>query len=265
VDATIVGTVAGVYRAPVKSIGIEVLQRAEITWMGLVGNRQLLVWDIQRGHVITAKHPDGSPLLMVGSHSVQGRFGIDFPDGESYWLDEMDATNKLSDYLGRKVGLIHTGSSALARTPASYPTNYGDLCLRPGMGVDSTAVHALTTASIDQIGMEIDEAAIRYRPTFIVKTIEGLVGFCEDSWTHRLVRVGSCTLVVRKLTERCPEPKWARRGLSSSSVLPQRGDLTRLTRRVAPGAEKPTMWLGVYLTVVDPGTFDFGDIVYLLN
>ena len=72
-------TVAEIWRFPVKSMGGERLKSAEITELGITGDRGWGIFDVDTGTVLTARR---APELLFATASIEGReVIIDLPDG----------------------------------------------------------------------------------------------------------------------------------------------------------------------------------------
>src|ERR671910_3832864 len=98
----IVGAVAGLWRFPVKSMGGERLEQAELTEHGLVGDRAYALIDANTGKVVSAKSVKLFPgLLGCRAAFVEPpRSGgelppvrIMLPDGTSVTSDSSDVTD----------------------------------------------------------------------------------------------------------------------------------------------------------------------------
>src|SRR5688500_173090 len=59
------GTVAALWRYPVKSMGGEALRAAPLDERGLLGDRAYAVLDVATGHVASAKHPRKWAALLA--------------------------------------------------------------------------------------------------------------------------------------------------------------------------------------------------------
>ena len=110
----VVGSVAGLWRFPVKSMRGEQLQEAELTERGVLGDRAYALIDKDTGKVVSAKSvklfPDlfgckaafvEPPRLNENMPAVQ----ITLPDGTSVRSDSGDVDRVLSGYFKRNVRL----------------------------------------------------------------------------------------------------------------------------------------------------------------
>jgi uncharacterized protein YcbX len=212
-------------RYPVKAMGGESLELADVDTRGLVGDRVYAVVDSD-GKLATGKHsrrfrrrdevfefasrttPDG---VRVGGRGREWRV----PD------DDLDRA--LSDALGAPVRV-------LPETTTPY--------------FDAGHVSLVGTASLDwcraRLGVDADRR--RIRPNLVVETAEP---FIEETWSG--LTVGGVRLVHVERIERCRMIDIAQEG------LPRDG------RWLKALTEARGMCLGVYLDVAEPGRVSLGD------
>src|SRR5437867_13214234 len=110
----IVGSVAELWRFPVKSMKGERLAQAQLTEAGLVGDRAYALIDADTGKVVSAKSVKLFPDLLACRAAFiappQARrevppVRIELPDGTSVTSDSSDADRALSAYFRRDVRL----------------------------------------------------------------------------------------------------------------------------------------------------------------
>ena len=110
----VVGSVAGLWRFPVKSMRGEQLQEAELTERGVLGDRAYALIDTDTGKVVSAKSVKLFPdLFSCKAAFVESpRRGSDvppvqmsLPDGTSVRSDSGDVDRVLSAYFKRNVKL----------------------------------------------------------------------------------------------------------------------------------------------------------------
>ncbi|MFD7032188.1 MOSC domain-containing protein [Streptomyces sp. NPDC059917] len=280
------GTVAALYRYPVKSMLGEELTRAEVTTRGLTGDRRFAVLD-GSGAVGSAKHPRKwgellrcrSRLVGTGAAGAAGAARVELPDGTvlSAGAAELDA--RLSDLLSRPVRVsdVPPEHGALERAVPEYPGGVPDV-LRAGAVVDGTgstitsgrvspgtfldfgAVHLLTTASLRRLRMlhpggDFDPR--RFRPNLLVD-VPDVDGFPEDSWAGATLRIGRALLRVTVPTPRCAVPT-----LGHDELPADPGVMRAVARehRVPVLTLGALACLGVYADVLEPGTVETGDAV----
>src|SRR5687767_2616859 len=109
-----VGSIASVWRFPVKSMQGERLEQAEMTERGIVGDRAYALIDTETGKVVSAKSVKRFPDLLncratflappqAGHDPPPVR--ITLPDGTTLTSDASDTDQVLSAYFGRSVSL----------------------------------------------------------------------------------------------------------------------------------------------------------------
>jgi uncharacterized protein YcbX len=243
-----VGTVAQLWRHPVKSMGGERLTSFELAAGGVPGDRQWALRPLDgTDRVLTARRTP--PLLhalarLAGDDDVQ----IVLPDGRRLAGTGPDTDAALSAWLGFPVGL----AAADPTVPAAYDVVLDDgtvvaMPTRPGSFQDSRSatLHLLSTATLD------GDDPRRYRANVVVAT-DGLP-FDDDAWIGRRLRIGATAeVVVTKPCTRCVMVTRDQPGLLT--------DRTRLTRLLPRGVN-----LGVMATVAVPGRVQAGDPVTFVD
>ncbi len=272
------GTVAAIFRYPVKSMLGESIESAEIHDAGIVGDRVWAVRDELRGNFMTGKRV-GALMGCIGRspRSGAGVPEIELPTGDAFRADDPSAGQRLSEYLGHRVTLWPCESPPVERTPAASPAELEAILARaPGepspdlsgipkefleLGgrsvkpfVDLAPLMLLTAESIATILQSAPEAKIdvrRFRPSVTINAIEQS-RFPEQQWIGRRVRVGDSVWQVRMT---CPRCVMTTHGFAE---LPQ--DPTVLRRLVSEAGGN----LGVYASVERPGRIHVGDAVEVL-
>src|SRR5437588_6284904 len=109
-----VGSVAGLWRFPVKSMKGEPIEQAELTPRGLVGDRAYALIDVDTGKVVSAKSVKLFPRMLdcraafVEPPKSDGGLPpvrITLPDSSTVTSDSSNAAQMLSSYFGRNVKL----------------------------------------------------------------------------------------------------------------------------------------------------------------
>lgn len=242
------GSVASLWRYPVKSMMGEELNAAEITERGLLGDRAYAVVDSSDGKVASAKNPRKWPQLFdfraafVDTPRPGGKVPpvrITLPNGTVVTSEQSDLNQTLSRALNREVTLDETerghrevveSSSPNPWTPKAeeywpdmegldYRDTVTDFNLPEGTFFDCAVVHLLTTATVDRLRELYPEGRFevrRFRPNVVVETASGVRDFVENAWIGRTLAIGD---VVRlSLTGPCPR--------CVMTTLPQ-GDLAK--------------------------------------
>jgi uncharacterized protein len=290
-----IGTVAALWRYPVKSMQGERLDAAEVTANGTVGDRSYAVVDVETGKVASAKHPRkwGRLLECEAAFVSQPAAGvppppvrITLPDGATVRSDDAGVDDALSSALGRPARLtsvvpdectleeVWPDIEGLA--PAEFieqtTTDHEDgepvsdiamgLAAPKGTFYDLAVLHLLTTATLEHLGSLYPEGRFdvrRYRPNVLIDT--GERGFVENDWPGRTVGIGSdLEASVSLATMRCVMTTLAQPDLPKDRVLLQ--TIARHNRIEIPGLGH---WAcaGVYAGVAAPGSVRVGDPVSL--
>lgn len=247
-----VGTIAQVWRYPVKSFQGERVESLDLAPGGATGDRTLAVVDPAAGKVLSAKRY--ADLVLASARLDGERLAITLPDGSEHASDDPDVHQVLSDWLGLEVRLttppagrvfpmeMYSGMSDEDSPVFDWPGP-------PGTWLDLADAHWLTTASLAAIAAERPESqwdVRRFRPTALIETSGS--GFVEEGWTS--VEAGSLVTEVFMPTPRCSMPSRAQPGLDRDKSI-------GTTIRDSNGNN-----LGVYAKVTQSGTVRVGDPVH---
>lgn len=251
--ATHQGTVATCWRYPVKSL--QGLRTGELTLTpaGVAGDRARGLVDAADGHLLSAKRT--AALLDATATDV----AITLPDGTVVNLDHPLADDVLSAWLGRAVRLVaprngRTVNYRMTFDPPNDDAEEVDIPAPAGTFLDLAAVHLVTTATLEGCAAarpDLDWDERRFRPNLVVSTTGD--PFVEDGWAGRRLRIGSAVLSVDQPTVRCAMPLRAQPG-----GLERQPDLFAAMGELNEAAPNH---LGVYCSVVRPGTIRTGDRV----
>ncbi|WP_236653489.1 MOSC domain-containing protein [Streptacidiphilus melanogenes] len=274
------GSVAALWRYPVKSMLGEALDEAAVTESGLDGDRRLAVLDVATGKVASAKQPRLWRGLLMFRATLAAAEGapvrIRRHDDRSCREAGDPATDALlSGVLGRAVTLIDTppAGATLDRARPDQVLRDGvtaevdadvvafGSASPPGAFFDFAPLHLVTTATLARIAELSPRGRVelqRYRPNLVLDTTEE--PFAEHAWAGREWRVGP-ELVLRVVasTPRCAVPTLAH------GPLPGDADALRVPsvhHRVPALPGRPAEpCVGVYAQVVRPGRVRLGDSV----
>lgn len=178
--------VVGLWRFPVKSIGGEMLERAEVGELGITGDRQWGVQDVATGKVLTARR---EPKLLFASARLteDGAVDVQLPDGH----------RDLSEWLGYEVQLVRAepGVRGSFENPLDFENDSDWMEWQGPDGVfhDSkrTRFSLVSTATLR------DWDARRFRTNVVVD--EG----GEDELVGQRIRIGTVEADVTKQIDRC--------------------------------------------------------------
>jgi hypothetical protein len=282
--ATVVGTVAELWRYPVKSMQGEQLRQAHVTEAGVEGDRAFALIDAETGNIASAKRPSRWGRLLEASARLAGSGAatITLPDGEALATDDDRAEKLLSEFIGRDVRLESTAPAdsvleevwspgkedsplygAQAGTDDGQPlvTYEASFAGPKGTLFDFAAIHLVTTSSLGALQAAHADGAVdvrRFRPNLLIE-VPDEAGFVENDWPEHDITVGDGGLVLRGLirTPRCVMTTLAQPDLDRDRGILQ--TTNRVNRARVFGGEYPCV--GVYCSVVGPGAVAVGDHV----
>lgn len=285
------GSVASLWRYPVKSMMGEEPDASDVSERGLVGDRAYALVDRETGKLASAKHPrKWGRLFDFGAVFVEPpRVGhpapavrITFPGGFTVTSKEPDLDRMLSEALDREVTVAASapeggvfeevwpavkgsrlyghavpreGEEVITEVPASFAAPSGTF-------FDFSAVHLITTNTLDrlrELAPESRFAVRRFRPNIVVRVPQAR-GFVENDWARRVVAIGGVRLKVIIPTPRCVMTTLAQGDLPSDARILQ---VTAEHNRIRAGRLGELPCAGVYAAVLTPGTIRRGDPVRL--
>lgn len=291
----IVGSVAGLWRFPVKSMLGERLHEAHLTPRGLVGDRAFALIDAETGKVVSAK----SVKLFPDMFRCRAAFvkplrpddelppvEITLPDETTVTSDSSDIDRVLSTCLRRDVRLAraapedftidqyhpdiedvdpagHRDSVVEQRLGSAFFAEAGlDSPVPVGSFFDLFPLSVLTTSTLGRLAelrpqSRFDER--RFRMNVIVSTPEP--GFVENDWVGHELALGDAA----RLRVAMPDPRCVMTTLAQAE-LPKDGDVLRTLvqhNRLHVGGPGPYPCAGVYAVVQVPGAVRAGDPVAL--
>ncbi|MGB7416575.1 MAG: MOSC N-terminal beta barrel domain-containing protein [Thermosynechococcaceae cyanobacterium] len=266
-----VGSIASLWRYPVKSMLGEAIESAEVTAHGLLGDRAYALRDIQTGRIASAKNPKKWAKLLdfqaaleaiPQAHEAIPAVKVVLPDGNSITSEASDASTVLSTLLGREVQLL----SSVPETPSldqywpavegtAHQDTVTELLMPPGTFFDSCAIHAITTATLarlQELYPEGDFKRERFRPNFVIEPASSEVGFLEDAWVGGILAIGDqVRLSIDTECPRCVVTTLAQAGLSEDL------NILRTT------AKHNKVIAGIRMSVLQGGTIRRNDPIWL--
>lgn len=287
----IVGTIARLWRFPVKSMTGEQIEQSQLSGRGLLGDRAYALFDNATGKVVSAKSVRLFPnILSCRAAYVEppqpGRdlppVRIKFADGTSTTSDSGSIDRVLSEYFRRDISL--TRSAPENFTIDQYhpdiegldPEGRRDVVVDQKLGsayfaeagipspvpagafFDLFPVSVLTTSTLERLN-EIKPTSRfedrRFRMNLIVGANEA--GFVENAWVGRELAIGNdVKLMVAISDPRCVMTTLPQDDLpGDSDILRTLVQNNRL--QVADSGQFPCA--GVYAVVTAGGTIRVGD------
>lgn len=246
-----VGTVAQLWRYPVKSFQGEQVERLELGPGGAMGDRMLAVVDPAARKVLSGKR---YPALLMASARLDGDdIVLTLPNGSSHEASDSAVHRALSAWLDLDVRLeappsdtvfpmeMHTGMSDDTTPVFDWPGPQGTW-------LDLADAHWLTTASL-AAAAALHPAGVwdvrRFRPTALIDAPGD--GWVEDTWSS--VEVGPVGSEVLMPTPRCTMPSRAQPGFEIDLAI---GTTIR---------DRHDNNLGVYAAITHGGAVTLGDTV----
>ncbi|MBW4582319.1 MAG: MOSC domain-containing protein [Tildeniella nuda ZEHNDER 1965/U140] len=229
---SLVGSVATLWRYPVKSMLGEELEASEVTEQGLLGDRAYALLDTQSGRVASAKNPKKWAKLLsfqaaytaMPMREALPPVTVSLPDGGSVTSEAIDTSSILSGLLGRDVQLLSSAPQT-ASLDQYWPNVEGtahqetttELVLPPGTFFDSCFVHAITTATLARLQELYPDGQFdlrRFRPNILIKPIADEASFVEDAWVGSVLAIGDkVRLSIDTACPRCVVTTLAQAGL----------------------------------------------------
>ena len=288
-----VGTVANLWRFPVKSMLGEQLESVELTVGGILGDRAYALIDIESGKVVSAKSVRLFPN-MFGCRAAfveQPKSGrelppvrITLPDGTSVSSESSDVDSLLSSFFGRRVTLARAAPADF--TIDMYhpdvedvgPEGHRDTVVEQKLGsaffaeagmespvpvgafFDLFPMTVLTTSTLDKLNSIRPESRFdqrRFRMNVIVDTKED--GFVENGWVNHKLTIGDGV----RLKVVVPDSRCVMTTLGQEE-LPKDSDVLRTLvqhNKLQLGDKGQFPCAGVYAVVEAPGVMRLLDPV----
>src|SRR5437879_6346643 len=267
---TLRGSVVALWRYPVKSMMGEELNAAEVTKVGLLGDRAYAIVDSSDGKVASAKNPRKWPQLFNFRAALADapRTGVPvapvrmtLPGGTLTDSTQPDLHQILSKVLKREVKLSALPDQRTATAEEYWPDIEGldhrdtvtDFGLPEGTFFDCAFVHLLTTSTLDRLRGLYPQGRFevrRFRPNIVVETAHGEKDFVENGWIGQMLVIGDAVrLSITGPCARCV-----------MTTLPQ-GDLPKDAGILRTAAQHNRAHVGVYASVLQGGRIRRGDSV----
>jgi uncharacterized protein YcbX len=237
-----VGTVAAVWRYPVKGVGGELVHESRVGWHGLSGDRRFALHRVADASGLPWASPRDFPMLVTwraSDRTAGTALRVTTHDGQEFDIGERDIDT------WRRFG--KHASSLLGETTDL-------MCLWQG-AFDSMSISIVTMNTLRSAGALVDDVAVdprRFRANLVVDC-DGDQPWPESKWLGRELRFGglgdAAVLRADRHTTRC----------QVVDLDPESGDLTfPLFDRLRDANRNRA---GVYATTVHVGTVRTGDTV----
>lgn len=281
--------VSELWRYPVKSMVGETVESVELNELGIVGDRTWATRDLERGAIRGAKKIGG--LMQLSARDLgDGHVEITLADGSTVRTSDADVHERVSSAIGHQVHLepLHSADDldhyrrgapdtddVMAELRAIFgrdedeplpdfsvfPPIIAEFESPPGTYYDVFPLMVMTTAALAALERALPDSNVdirRFRPSFVVDTGDdgagaSTPGHPEFDWTGRRATLGTATI---EFGEKCPRCVMVTREIDRS-IPPDRTILRHIVRDLGQD-------LGVYATIVHPGTVSAGDAITLL-
>jgi len=281
-------TVTGIWRYPVKSMLGEELDVATIGERGLAGDRAYALVDAETGKIVSAKNPQRWRALFA----CRARYlelpeptgdvppvQITLPDGTTVRSDDPYVDDLLSGALGRPVRLTTRAPQKVIieeyRPDAvgvvderSDTVSDGQIALLAPAGTffDCAPVHVVTTASLASLTAAYPSGCFapqRFRPNMLIDCGTDAVGFVENEWVNRSLRVGPDVAFDIVLSV----PRCVMTTLPQGDLPADKGILQTIARenRFDIAGLGPSSCVGAYGIVSTDGVVSCGDDVDVIS
>ena len=285
---TVVGTVSGIHRYPLKSMLGEELESVAFDQRGVVGDRVYALVDDETGKVVSVKRPRrwGRMFELTGRTLDDGRTAVAFPDGEAVAVGDPKLDVRLAEFFGRPVSVadapppdavfeevwvrdLKGGAEPYfgmeSRVEEGEEMIDGGAFMGPaGNFFNFGAVHLVTSSSIDELTRHAPQSrfdADRFRPNLVVDTDDG--GFVETAWQGQTLQIGPVQLRVSITVPRCIMTTLPQGDLPADRDVLRTIAATNSVDVLQTGTPYPCV--GVYADVLAEGEIRRGDPVSLVG
>jgi uncharacterized protein len=278
----VLGTVAEIWRFPVKSFGGERLSATDLDAVGIPGDRRLALRDSATGKILSAKTPGiGTALLECAAVTTADGHVRATVAGSTFDADtERDAlAAALSAHLGRAVTIadaVNDDDQYESYWPEVDDVLLSDVTIdlpiamstEKARFVDLAALQMVATSSLDHLRRLLPDSRIetaRFRPGLVIDTAltaGPTDAFVENGWAQRDARLGGARIRLTDASPRCVMTTLAQHDLPRDRAVLQ--TLAKHNRIETEGLGAFAC-LGVYAEVVEPGPVREGDALVVLG
>lgn len=275
-------SVHSIWKYPVKSMVGGTVDQAQLSLLGIAGDRHWAVRSLEIGGIRGAKKIGG--LMGFAAEFVDAmRVRVILPDGSEVHSDDADVDARISAALGHDVTLVSlpadgnidhfrrgpsTGADPMTelrdvfgREPdeplpdfSAFPPEVVEFESPPGTHYDCWPLMVMTTSALRALGTALPGSNVdirRFRPSLVIDTDSaGTEGHPEFSWTGRTATIGEDGARIEFLKP-CPRCVMTTREVFGG-IPADRAVLRHIVRDLDQN-------LGVYARVINPGTVRAGD------
>ena len=275
--------ISQLWRYPVKSMVGGRVDSVELGELGIVGDRTWAARDLERGGIRGAKKI-GSLMRLAARDIDGGHVEISLPDGSTVRTTDADVDERVSAALDHRVRLerlrpaddlehYRRGAPDSDDVVAElrgifgreddepfpdfsvFPPEITEFESPPGTYYDAFPLLVMTQAALSALSAALPESNVdikRFRPSVVVDTDDddgaSTPGHPEFDWAGRRATIGTATI---EFGAPCPRCVMVTREINDE-IPADRAVLRHIVRDLDQN-------LGVYATVVAPGTVAVGD------
>ena len=276
--------VSQLWRYPVKSMVGGRVDSIDLDELGVVGDRTWAVRDLERGGIRGAKKI-GSLMRLTARDIDDGQVEITLPDGSTVRTTDTDVDERVSAALDHRVRLealrpaddldhYRRGAPDSDDVVAElrgifgreddepfpdfsvFPPIIAEFESPPGTYYDVFPLMVMSEAALEALAVALPDSNVdirRFRPSFVVDAgddgaVASTPGHPEFDWSGRRATIGSATI---EFGAPCPRCVMVTREISSD--IPADG---AVLRHIVRDLDQN---LGIYATIVTPGTIRVGD------
>jgi uncharacterized protein YcbX len=276
--------VSQLWRYPVKSMIGEPVDAVDLDELGVVGDRTWAARDLERGGIRGAKKI--GPLMCLAARDLgPGHVEITLPDGTTVTTADADVDDRVSAAIGHRVrlerlrpvddldhyrrgapdsddmmaelrGIFGREGDEPIPDLSIFPPAIAEFESPPGTYYDAFALLVMTTAALGALQRALPGSNVdvrRFRPSLVIDTGDdgsgaATPGHPEFDWRGRRATIGSATI---EFDAACPRCVMVTREIDESTPA-DRAVLRHIVRDLDQN-------VGIYASVVTPGTFALGD------
>ena len=276
------------WRYPVKSMVGEVVDAVEFDELGVVGDRTWAARDLERGGIRGAKKI-GALMRLAARDLGSGDVEITLPDGATVTTADVDADERVSAAIGHRVrlerlrpvddldhyrrgapdsddmlaelrGIFGREGDEPLPDLSVFPPAIAEFESPPGTYYDAFPLMVMTEAALAALQRALPDSSVdvrRFRPSLVIDTADDgadarTPGHPEFDWVGRRATIGSATV---EFAAPCPRCVMVTREIDAST--PEDG---AVLRHIVRDLDQN---VGIYATVVTPGTVGLGDELIL--
>ncbi len=258
---TRIGTVAQLWRYPVKSMRGESLNEMILTERGAVGDRLFALRELEYGALMSARMFASMLRLRAVCErepigSAQPRVRIELPDGPSIYAGDPDADSALSALFEHPVRLERPRGDVPLSITEIDEIRAGRAFLPPRDLYDEDVLHLLASGTLDHLRRlcPSDFDPRRFRPNVFIET-EAPDGFVEDGWLGGELEIGEDAVRIVGI----------RPALRCAMTIHPQAELRADPAVLRTAARHHAAYVGVFAAIAAPGRVRVGETAWLVS